>query len=83
MAELGRNPARIIPRMEMPSVQLPVSGVLDSRLVAGRCLSVHVYLRIRVRDPERTAQQHDQCEDFHRAPNNAPTEIGSFTNNVG
>ncbi|HXG10116.1 MAG TPA: c-type cytochrome, partial [Gemmataceae bacterium] len=27
-----RNPARIVPRMEMPSVQLPVSGVLDDRL---------------------------------------------------
>jgi cbb3-type cytochrome oxidase cytochrome c subunit len=27
-----RNPARIIPRMEMPSVQLPVTGVLDDRL---------------------------------------------------
>lgn len=27
-----RNPARIVPRMEMPSVQLPVRGVLDERL---------------------------------------------------
>ncbi len=27
-----RNPARIVPRMEMPSVQLPVSGVLGDQL---------------------------------------------------
>jgi mono/diheme cytochrome c family protein/glucose/arabinose dehydrogenase len=27
-----RNPARIVPRMEMPSVQIPVSGVLDGKL---------------------------------------------------
>ncbi|MFN0018810.1 MAG: c-type cytochrome [Pirellulaceae bacterium] len=27
-----RNPARIVPRMEMPSVQIPVRGVLDSKL---------------------------------------------------
>ena len=27
-----RNPARIVPRMEMPSVQTPVQGVLDNRL---------------------------------------------------
>jgi mono/diheme cytochrome c family protein len=27
-----RNPARIVPRMEMPSVQIPVSGVLEERL---------------------------------------------------
>jgi mono/diheme cytochrome c family protein len=27
-----RNPARIVPRMEMPSVQTPVSGVLSERL---------------------------------------------------
>lgn len=27
-----RNPARIMPRMEMPSVQIPVSGVLGNRL---------------------------------------------------
>lgn len=27
-----RNPARIVPRMEMPSIQLPVRGVLDGRL---------------------------------------------------
>jgi hypothetical protein len=27
-----RNPARIVPRMEMPSVQIPVSGVLDAKL---------------------------------------------------
>ncbi|HEY7426291.1 MAG TPA: c-type cytochrome, partial [Gemmataceae bacterium] len=26
------NPARIVPRMEMPSVQIPVAGVLDSKL---------------------------------------------------
>jgi mono/diheme cytochrome c family protein len=26
------NPARIVPRMEMPSVQIPVRGVLDSKL---------------------------------------------------
>ncbi|MHB1424213.1 MAG: hypothetical protein ACYC3I_13640 [Gemmataceae bacterium] len=28
-----RNPARIVPRMEMPSVQIPVAGVLDGELV--------------------------------------------------
>jgi cytochrome c553 len=27
-----RNPARIVPRMEMPSVQIPVAGVLDDKL---------------------------------------------------
>lgn len=27
-----RNPARIVPRMEMPSVQIPVAGVLDGKL---------------------------------------------------
>lgn len=27
-----RNPARIVPRMEMPSVQLPVQGVLENKL---------------------------------------------------
>lgn len=27
-----RNPARIVPQMEMPSIQLPVRGVLDERL---------------------------------------------------
>lgn len=27
-----RNPARIVPRMEMPSVQVPVAGVLDGKL---------------------------------------------------
>ncbi|HTU18402.1 MAG TPA: hypothetical protein VMG10_10115 [Gemmataceae bacterium] len=27
-----RNPARIVPRMEMPSVQIPVTGVLDGKL---------------------------------------------------
>lgn len=27
-----RNPARIVPRMEMPSIQIPVRGVLDERL---------------------------------------------------
>ncbi|MCI0459430.1 MAG: c-type cytochrome, partial [Gemmataceae bacterium] len=27
-----RNPARIVPRMEMPSVQIPVSGVLNEKL---------------------------------------------------
>ena len=27
-----RNPARIVPRMEMPSIQVPVRGVLDERL---------------------------------------------------
>lgn len=27
-----RNPARIVPRMEMPSVQIPVKGVLGSKL---------------------------------------------------
>jgi mono/diheme cytochrome c family protein len=27
-----RDPARIVPRMEMPSVQLPVAGVLDGKL---------------------------------------------------
>ncbi len=27
-----RNPIRIVPRMEMPSVQIPVQGVLDNRL---------------------------------------------------
>jgi cytochrome c553 len=27
-----RNPARIVPRMEMPSVQIPVSGVLGGKL---------------------------------------------------
>jgi mono/diheme cytochrome c family protein len=27
-----RNPARIVPRMEMPSIQLPIRGVLDERL---------------------------------------------------
>jgi mono/diheme cytochrome c family protein len=27
-----RNPARIVPRMEMPSVQIPVPGVLDGKL---------------------------------------------------
>ena len=27
-----RNPARIVPRMEMPSVQIPVRGVLDAKL---------------------------------------------------
>jgi len=27
-----RNPARILPNMEMPSVQIPVGGVLDDRL---------------------------------------------------
>ena len=27
-----RNPARIVPRMEMPSVQIPVRGVLGSKL---------------------------------------------------
>jgi hypothetical protein len=27
-----RNPARIVPQMEMPSVQIPVSGVLDGKL---------------------------------------------------
>lgn len=27
-----RNPSRIVPRMEMPSVQLPVGGVLDQKL---------------------------------------------------
>lgn len=27
-----KNPARIVPRMEMPSVQIPVRGVLDSKL---------------------------------------------------
>ncbi len=27
-----RNPTRIVPRMEMPSVQIPVSGVLDGKL---------------------------------------------------
>ena len=27
-----RNPARIVPRMEMPSVQTPVQGVLDNQL---------------------------------------------------
>lgn len=27
-----KNPARIVPRMEMPSVQIPVKGVLDSKL---------------------------------------------------
>ncbi len=27
-----RNPARIVPNMEMPSVQIPVAGVLDDRL---------------------------------------------------
>jgi mono/diheme cytochrome c family protein/glucose/arabinose dehydrogenase len=27
-----RNPARIVPRMEMPSIQLPVRGVLDDKL---------------------------------------------------
>lgn len=27
-----RNPARIVPRMEMPSVQIPVGGVLDGNL---------------------------------------------------
>ena len=27
-----RNPARIVPRMEMPSVQMPVGGVLDDHL---------------------------------------------------
>ena len=29
-----RNPARIVPRMEMPSIQIPVRGVLDERLDA-------------------------------------------------
>lgn len=27
-----RNPARIVPRMEMPSIQLPIRGVLDEQL---------------------------------------------------
>jgi mono/diheme cytochrome c family protein len=27
-----RNPARIVPQMEMPSVQIPVAGVLDGKL---------------------------------------------------
>ncbi len=27
-----RNPARIVPRMEMPSVQIPVAGVLEGKL---------------------------------------------------
>jgi len=27
-----RNPARIVPRMEMPSIELPVRGVLDEKL---------------------------------------------------
>jgi mono/diheme cytochrome c family protein len=37
-----RNPSRIVPRMEMPSVQIPVSGVLSDRLDAQLTAVWHV-----------------------------------------
>lgn len=37
-----RNPARLVPRMEMPSVQLPVRGVLDDRLDQQLAAAWHV-----------------------------------------
>ena len=66
-----RNPARIVPRMEMPSVQLAVRGVLDDQL--GRQLSA-VWHVLNLPDfvppepnPVQTLRQSGLASDLRRA----------------
>lgn len=66
-----RNPARIVPRMEMPSIQAPVRGVLDDDLGAQLAAVWHVLNQPGFQPPEpdpiRTVRRQNVPEVDQRA----------------